>query len=132
MPSPAPNGRADTDRGPRSPPTATQAWTRERAFRIAPTFPSRATPTLSRLGRNEPGRVPRAPVARAARSGSLGALRAWDGSPVKLAVPREAAEGERRVALVPEAVARLTGGGFEISVERGAGVAAGFADQAYA
>jgi NAD(P) transhydrogenase subunit alpha len=51
---------------------------------------------------------------------------------VKVAVPRESAEGERRVALVPEAVARLTGGGFEISVERGAGVAAGFADEAYA
>jgi proton-translocating NAD(P)+ transhydrogenase subunit alpha len=36
------------------------------------------------------------------------------------------------VALVPEAVQRLTSDGFEIAVERGAGVAAGFADDAYA
>jgi proton-translocating NAD(P)+ transhydrogenase subunit alpha len=50
---------------------------------------------------------------------------------VKVAVPRESAEGEHRVALVPEAVARLSDAGFEISVERGAGVAAGFADEAY-
>jgi NAD(P) transhydrogenase subunit alpha len=36
------------------------------------------------------------------------------------------------VALVPEAVQRLAGEGFEIAVERGSGVAAGFEDQAYA
>jgi NAD(P) transhydrogenase subunit alpha len=36
------------------------------------------------------------------------------------------------VALVPDAVARLRDGGFEIAVERGAGAAAGFADDAYA
>ena len=51
---------------------------------------------------------------------------------MRVVVPREAAAGERRVALVPESVARLTGSGFEIVVERGAGAAAGFPDDAYA
>jgi NAD(P) transhydrogenase subunit alpha len=36
------------------------------------------------------------------------------------------------VALVPESVARLTKGGFEVAVERGAGAAAGFPDEDYA
>jgi proton-translocating NAD(P)+ transhydrogenase subunit alpha len=51
---------------------------------------------------------------------------------MRVAVPRETAPGERRVALVPEAVQRLAADAFEIAVERGAGVAAGFADDAYA
>jgi H+-translocating NAD(P) transhydrogenase subunit alpha len=50
---------------------------------------------------------------------------------MRVVVPREAAAGERRVALVPESVGRLTGSGFEIVVERGAGAAAGFPDEAY-
>jgi len=50
---------------------------------------------------------------------------------VRVAVPKETASGERRVALVPEIVKRLTGGGFELAVERGAGEAAGFADAEY-
>jgi H+-translocating NAD(P) transhydrogenase subunit alpha len=50
---------------------------------------------------------------------------------VRVAVPKETAPGERRVALVPEVVKRLTGGGFEIVVERGAGEAAGFADSEF-
>jgi NAD(P) transhydrogenase subunit alpha len=50
---------------------------------------------------------------------------------VRVGVPRETAAGERRVALVPEVVQRLTGGGFEIAVESGAGVAASFPDEAY-
>jgi NAD(P) transhydrogenase subunit alpha len=49
---------------------------------------------------------------------------------VKVSVPRETAAGERRVALVPEAVRRL-GSGFEIAVERGAGDEAGFTDSEY-
>jgi NAD(P) transhydrogenase subunit alpha len=36
------------------------------------------------------------------------------------------------VALTPEAVGKLAGGGFAVAVERGAGAAAGFADEAYA
>jgi NAD(P) transhydrogenase subunit alpha len=47
---------------------------------------------------------------------------------VRVVVPKETAPGERRVALVPEIVKRLAGGGFEIGVERGAGEGAGFAD----
>jgi proton-translocating NAD(P)+ transhydrogenase subunit alpha len=49
---------------------------------------------------------------------------------MRVGVPRESAAGERRVALVPEAVARLEG--FAIAVERGAGDAAGFPDDQYA
>jgi len=50
---------------------------------------------------------------------------------MRVAVPKETAPGERRVALVPETVSKL-GEGFQVRVERGAGVAAGFADEAYA
>jgi H+-translocating NAD(P) transhydrogenase subunit alpha len=51
---------------------------------------------------------------------------------VRIGVPRELEPGERRVALVPDAVARLTSGGFQIVVEPGAGTAAAFPDGAYA
>src|SRR4051812_48044970 len=50
---------------------------------------------------------------------------------MRVGVPRETAEGERRVALVPEIVSRLAGGGFEVLVEAGAGGAASFPDSAY-
>jgi NAD(P) transhydrogenase subunit alpha len=50
---------------------------------------------------------------------------------VKVAVPKETAPGERRVALVPEIVAKLADAGFEIVVESGAGVEASFSDRAY-
>jgi NAD(P) transhydrogenase subunit alpha len=50
---------------------------------------------------------------------------------LRIGVPREVREGERRVALVPEVVAGLVGDGHEVLVESGAGVAAGFADDAY-
>jgi len=50
---------------------------------------------------------------------------------MRVAVPRETAPGERRVALVPETVSKLRDVGFEIRVERGAGEAAGFRDAAY-
>jgi H+-translocating NAD(P) transhydrogenase subunit alpha len=51
---------------------------------------------------------------------------------VRVAVPNEAGAGERRVALVPDSVGRLSARGFTIAVERGAGVAAGFGDDEYA
>jgi NAD(P) transhydrogenase subunit alpha len=44
-------------------------------------------------------------------------------------VPKETAPGERRVSLVPEGVSKLTG--VSVLVEKGAGEAAGFTDQAY-
>jgi len=50
---------------------------------------------------------------------------------VRIGVPRETQPGERRVALVPDVVARLAGAGFEVSVERDAGSAASFRDAAY-
>ena len=46
-------------------------------------------------------------------------------------MPRESAEGERRVALVPELVSRLVANGFEVPVERGAGEQASFPDADY-
>jgi proton-translocating NAD(P)+ transhydrogenase subunit alpha len=51
---------------------------------------------------------------------------------MKVGVPKESAPGERRVALVPESVGRLTGAGSEVTIEAGAGAAAGFPDDAYA
>jgi H+-translocating NAD(P) transhydrogenase subunit alpha len=50
---------------------------------------------------------------------------------MRLGVPKETAPGERRVALVPEAARRLAEAGFEVVVERGAGVAASFPDEAF-
>ncbi|TML51793.1 MAG: Re/Si-specific NAD(P)(+) transhydrogenase subunit alpha [Actinobacteria bacterium] len=50
---------------------------------------------------------------------------------MKVGVPRETTAGERRVALVPETVRRLTGSGFEVIVERGAGKSASFPDPDY-
>ena len=40
---------------------------------------------------------------------------------MKVGVARETAPGERRVALVPEAIGKLTAAGLEVLVERGAG-----------
>ncbi len=50
---------------------------------------------------------------------------------MRIAVQRETAAGERRVALAPESAARLAKQGHEVRVEKGAGVAAGFSDSAY-
>ena len=46
-------------------------------------------------------------------------------------VPKETAEGERRVALVPDVVRRLAGRGVEVVVEAGAGAAAMIPDALY-
>jgi NAD(P) transhydrogenase subunit alpha len=48
-----------------------------------------------------------------------------------IALLRETRPGERRVALVPESVARLTKAGQAVVVERGAGASAAAADTAY-
>jgi H+-translocating NAD(P) transhydrogenase subunit alpha len=50
---------------------------------------------------------------------------------MKIGVPKEAGKAESRVALVPEVVGRLVKGGLEVLVERGAGKAATFGDDAY-
>lgn len=46
-------------------------------------------------------------------------------------VPKEISPGETRVALIPATVPALKKAGLEVVVERGAGVAAGFVDEAY-
>src|SRR3954468_7885626 len=43
---------------------------------------------------------------------------------MRIGVPKETVEGERRVALVPEVVKKLVGKGHEVVVEGGAGEAA--------
>jgi NAD(P) transhydrogenase subunit alpha len=50
---------------------------------------------------------------------------------VRIGVPRETAEGERRVALVPEVVNKLSGQGLEVAVQRGAGAGALIPDSQY-
>src|SRR5690348_6000519 len=50
---------------------------------------------------------------------------------MKLGVPKETAAGERRVSLTPEAAGRLVKSGLVVVVERGAGEAAAFGDDAY-
>jgi H+-translocating NAD(P) transhydrogenase subunit alpha len=52
--------------------------------------------------------------------------------PVRLSVPKESASGERRVALDPTAVSRFSQMGLSIQIEKGAGSAARFPDEAYA
>jgi H+-translocating NAD(P) transhydrogenase subunit alpha len=51
---------------------------------------------------------------------------------MKVFSPRELASGERRVALTPDTTRRLREAGLEVSVEKGAGIASSYADQAYA
>ncbi len=48
-----------------------------------------------------------------------------------IGVPTEIVPGERRVALVPETVARLAKAGNSVLIQRGAGTAASFVDDAY-
>ncbi len=50
---------------------------------------------------------------------------------VRLGVLAETAMGERRVALVPDVVARLVKNGYQVLVEKGAGKSAYFVDFAY-
>ena len=50
---------------------------------------------------------------------------------MKIGVPKETMPGEARVGLVPETVGRLAKAGNTVIVERGAGVASAFTDDAY-
>jgi len=52
--------------------------------------------------------------------------------PIRVGVTREVVPGERRVALVPETVARLCKQGHEVLVEAASGAASFFPDAAYA
>ena len=51
---------------------------------------------------------------------------------MKIGVPKESVEGERRVALIPDVVRDLTARELEVSVEAGAGEGAGHPDSEYA
>ena len=50
---------------------------------------------------------------------------------MKVAIPKETAEGERRVALVPDTATKLIGAGLQVSVQAGAGASAYLTDSAY-
>jgi NAD(P) transhydrogenase subunit alpha len=50
---------------------------------------------------------------------------------VIIGVPKEIYPGERRVALVPSVLPTLTKAGFEVQVQSGAGLEAGYPDSAY-
>src|SRR5687768_6705469 len=50
---------------------------------------------------------------------------------MRLGVPKETLEGERRVAATPESVKKLKSMGFSVSIERGAGAGSGYTDDAY-
>lgn len=50
---------------------------------------------------------------------------------MKLAIPKETAAGETRVAATPESVKKLIALGHTIAIEAGAGAAAGYLDAAY-
>lgn len=51
---------------------------------------------------------------------------------MRIGVPREIKDGERRVGVTPEGARRLVGDGHAVVVEAGAGAAVGFSDAEYA
>ncbi len=51
---------------------------------------------------------------------------------MKIGVPKETAEGERRVALIPDVVSSLEDKGIEVAVESAAGAGSGHPDDQYA
>ncbi|MER9947219.1 Re/Si-specific NAD(P)(+) transhydrogenase subunit alpha [Mesorhizobium sp. M0047] len=51
---------------------------------------------------------------------------------MRVGTPREIAAGEARVAMTPDSALQLQKLGYACAIERGAGVAAGFSDEAYA
>ena len=48
---------------------------------------------------------------------------------MRVAVPKETAPGERRVALAPETVSKLRAAGFDVRIERDAGASAAFSNK---
>src|ERR1700730_16112326 len=53
------------------------------------------------------------------------------GPSLHVAVPKESARGECRVAVTPDIAGKLVKSGLQVTVETGAGKAAGFLDDAY-
>ena len=50
---------------------------------------------------------------------------------MRVSVPKEIRSGERRVALVPDIISKLTRAGLEVVIEAGAGTSSGFPDNEY-
>jgi NAD(P) transhydrogenase subunit alpha len=50
---------------------------------------------------------------------------------MKVCVPREIKEGEKRVALVPDVISKLTKLGYQVEIESGAGITSQASDSAY-
>ena len=50
---------------------------------------------------------------------------------MRIAVPKEIKSGEKRVALVPDIISKLTKAGLEVVIESGAGVAAQYSDKQF-
>ncbi len=50
---------------------------------------------------------------------------------MKIGIPKEVHDGEKRVAATPETIERIRKLGFTVAVEAGAGAAANFSDEAY-
>ena len=50
---------------------------------------------------------------------------------MKVCVPREIKEGEKRVALVPDVISKLTKLGYQVEIESGAGISSQASDSAY-
>src|SRR5436190_2174977 len=95
--------------------------------------PSATPPTWPRPTRScapwacAPSSTGRLSGAKSPTDQSVGTLRRL----MKLGVPKEAASGEHRVAMVPEVVQRLGRSGVEVVVEPGAGAGARIPDQHY-
>ena len=91
---------------------------------------------LEGAARRVRGRAARSPARSSSCAGTASARRQLPAAlhrvaRVRIGVPKETAAGERRVALVPEVVAKLVEAGHEVVVERGAGSAASFEDAGY-
>src|SRR5438105_5022487 len=71
-----------------------------------------------------------APAASASES-AVAAEPAAARPPLLIGVPKETVPGEKRVATVPDVVAKLVKIGFRVAVESGAGDASNFADDTY-
>ena len=50
---------------------------------------------------------------------------------MRIAVPKEIKSGEKRVALVPDIISKLSKAGLEVVIESGAGVAAEYSDKQF-
>ncbi|HEX2544663.1 MAG TPA: Re/Si-specific NAD(P)(+) transhydrogenase subunit alpha [Ramlibacter sp.] len=72
-----------------------------------------------------------APAAATAGEAGAGAAPAAAGKPLLIGVPKETTTGEKRVATVPDVVAKLVKLGFSVAVESTAGDAANFGDDTY-